>query len=60
MRMFSFLIAVAIVIAVRAAATIRPPTVVATATRHSIAISSQQIDVESLPALDMENLFSGR
>jgi len=61
MRMLPLLTAVAILIAVSAAATIKPPTVVATATRHPVAISIEelhrQIDVKSLPALEIENLF---
>jgi len=60
--MFLLLTAVAILIAVgAAAATIKPPTVVATATRHQVAISieelHQRIDVKSLPALEIVNLF---
>ena len=61
MRMFPVLTAGAILIALSAAATIKPPTVVATATRYPVAISieefHQRIDVKSLPALEIENLF---
>jgi hypothetical protein len=59
--MFPILTAVAILTAVSAAATIKPPTVVATATRQPVAVSieelHQQIDVKLLPALEIENLF---
>jgi hypothetical protein len=62
--MFPLLTAVAILIAVGAAATIKPPTVVGTATRHPVAISieelHQRIDVKSLPTLEIVNLFCGR
>jgi hypothetical protein len=61
MRMFALLTTVTILIAVSAAAAIKPPIVVATATRQPAAMSieeiQQQIDVKSLPALEMENLF---
>jgi hypothetical protein len=62
MRMFHLLTAaVAIPIAVSAAATIKQSTVVTTAPQQPAAISieelHQQIDVKSLPTLEIENLF---
>ena len=61
MRMFFLLIAVAVVIAVSAAATVKRSAVDATATTHPVAISieeiHQQIDVKALPALEIENPF---
>jgi hypothetical protein len=61
MRMLPLLTAAAILLAVSASMAIKLPIVVATATRQPAAMSieeiHQQIDVKSLPALEMENLF---
>jgi hypothetical protein len=61
MRMLPLLTAAAILLAVSASMAIKLPIVVATATQQPAAMSieeiQQQIDVKSLPALEIENLF---